>query len=137
MIVREIMHTGVNVINHHLSVEEAAKLMEKGDIGCLPVEKNDKMIGMITDRDITIRVIAKGKNPKTTKVSEVMSEGINFCFDDQELEDVSRKMQENKQRRLPVVNRQKRLVGMISLAEISSRSVDPKIGRDVLMEVTH
>ena len=81
MQIREIMHEGVQVISHKKSVEDAARLMEQGDFGSLPVEKNDKMVGMITDRDITIRVIAKGKNPKTTKVGECMSEGINFCFE--------------------------------------------------------
>ncbi|MFS4460066.1 CBS domain-containing protein [Bdellovibrio sp. HCB2-146] len=137
MIVRDIMHSGVRVINHQLSVEQAAKMMEQGDFGSIPVEKNDKMIGMLTDRDIVIRVVAAGKNPKLTKVSECMSRGINWCFDDDDLETVARKMKENKQRRLPVVNRQKRLVGMISLAEITNLREQPRIAQEVLSQVTH
>lgn len=137
MIVRDIMHSGVRVINHQLSVEQAAKMMEQGDFGSIPVEKNDKMIGMLTDRDIVLRVVAAGKNPKLTKVSECMSRGINWCFDDDDLETVARKMKENKQRRLPVVNRQKRLVGMISLAEITMIRDQPRIAQEVLSQVTH
>lgn len=137
MIVRDIMHSGVRVINHQLSVEQAAKMMEQGDFGSIPVEKNDKMIGMLTDRDIVLRVVATGKNPKLTKVSECMSRGINWCFDDDDLETVARKMKENKQRRLPVVNRQKRLVGMISLAEITMIRDQPRIAQEVLSQITH
>ncbi|MNL30519.1 Hypoxic response protein 1 [compost metagenome] len=137
MQISEIMHKGVLVINHKSSVEEAAKMMEKGDFGSLPIEKNDKMIGMLTDRDIAIRVVAKGKNPKTTKVSECMSEGINYCFEDEDIEHVAMKMREKKQRRMPVVNRQKRLVGMVSLAELSGRRVDIKLSHDIVQSVTH
>lgn len=137
MLVRDIMHSGVKVINHKLTVEQAAKMMAENDIGSIPVEKNDKLIGMITDRDITIRVIATGKNPKVTKVSECMTEGINYCFDDNELEVVSRKMKENKQRRLPVINRQKRLVGIISLAEITNIRLEPNMAKEILSTLTH
>lgn len=137
MLVRDIMHSGVKVINHKLTVEQAAKMMAENDIGSIPVEKNDKLIGMITDRDITIRVIATGKNPKVTKVSECMTEGINYCFDDNELDVVARKMKENKQRRLPVINRQKRLVGIISLAEITNIRHEPNMAKEILSTVTH
>jgi CBS domain-containing protein len=137
MLVRDIMHSGVKVINHKLTVEQAAKMMAENDIGSIPVEKNDKLIGMITDRDITIRVIATGKNPKVTKVSECMTEGINYCFDDNELDVVARKMKENKQRRLPVINRQKRLVGIISLAEITNIRLEPNMAKEILSTLTH
>ena len=137
MQIREIMHQGVQVISHRMSVEDAARMMEKGDFGSLPVEKNDKMVGMITDRDITIRVIAKGKNPKTTKVSECMTEGINFCFEDEEIEDVVKKMKAHKQRRMPVINRHKRLVGMVSLAELTSRPVAFQLSHEALQSFTH
>ncbi|MNK96999.1 Hypoxic response protein 1 [compost metagenome] len=137
MLVRDIMHSGVKVINHKLSVELAAKMMAENDIGSIPVEKNDKLIGMITDRDITIRVVATGKNPKVTKVSECMTEGINYCFDDNELDVVAKKMKENKQRRLPVINRQKRLVGIISLAEITNIRLEPNMAKEILSTLTH
>jgi CBS domain-containing protein len=137
MLVRDIMHSGVKVINHKLTVEQAAKMMAENDIGSIPVEKNDKLIGMITDRDITIRVIATGKNPKVTKVSECMTEGINYCFDDNELDVVARKMKENKQRRLPVINRQKRLVGIVSLAEITNIRLEPNMAKEILSTLTH
>ncbi|MNT69517.1 Hypoxic response protein 1 [compost metagenome] len=112
-------------------------MMAENDIGSIPVEKNDKLIGMITDRDITIRVVATGKNPKVTKVSECMTEGINYCFDDNELDVVAKKMKENKQRRLPVINRQKRLVGIISLAEITNIRLEPNMAKEILSTLTH
>lgn len=135
MQIREIMHQGANVINCNLSIQEAAKMMKEKDIGALPCERDDKMVGMITDRDITIRVVAAGKNPAETKVHECMTEGISWCFDDDDVEDVSRKMQERKQRRIPVVNRDKRLVGMVSLAELAGKTKNAKLSQEILSSV--
>lgn len=135
MQIREIMHQGANVINCNLSIQEAAKMMKEKDIGALPCERDDKMVGMITDRDITIRVVAAGKNPAETKIHECMTEGINWCFDDDDVEDVSRKMQERKQRRIPVVNRDKRLVGMVSLAELAGKTKNAKLSQEILSSV--
>lgn len=136
MQIREIMHQGANVINCNLSIQDAAKMMKEKDIGALPVERDDKMVGMITDRDITIRVVAGGKDPKATKIHECMSEGINWCFEDDDVDEVSKKMQERKQRRTPVVNRDKRLVGMVSLSELAGKSKNPNLSHDVLSSVT-
>lgn len=135
MQIREIMHQGANVINCNLSIQDAAKMMKEKDIGALPCERDDKMVGMITDRDITIRVVAAGKNPAETKIHECMTEGINWCFDDDDVEDVSRKMQERKQRRIPVVNRDKRLVGMVSLAELAGKTKNAKLSQEILSSV--
>ncbi len=91
MKVKEVMHQKAKVINYEHSVEEAAKLMEKEDCGSIPVERNDKMVGMITDRDIAIRVVAHGKDPRKTKVQEIMSKGINYCFEDDDIQEVRKK----------------------------------------------
>jgi len=98
--------------------KEAAKTMAELDAGALPVGEKDHLIGMITDRDIAIRGIAKGKGPKA-KVRDVMTEDVKYCFDDQELEDVTRNMADIQVRRLPVLNRGKRLVGIVSLGDIA------------------
>ena len=119
MQVREIMTTGVDVINVGKPVVEAAKLMASGDYGSLPVEENDKMVGMITDRDIAVRVVAQNKDPQSTLVQDCMSRGIDYCFDDDDVEDISQKMKSNQHRRIPVVNRDKRLVGIVSLGDLA------------------
>lgn len=137
MRVSEVMHPKAKVINFERSVEEAARLMETEDCGSIPVERNDKMVGMVTDRDIAIRVVAHGKDPKKTKVQEVMSEGINYCYADDDLEDVSRKMTGRQHRRLPVVDRNKRLVGMLSLGDIANKGHDAKLSHEILSKVSH
>jgi CBS domain-containing protein len=86
-------------------------------VGALPVQQDDRLVGMITDRDIAVRAVAEGKSPDTP-VREVMSQEVLYCFDDQEVKDVTRNMGEVKVRRLPVVNRDKRLVGIISLSDL-------------------
>lgn len=118
MLVREIMNKSVDVINCDKSIFEAAQMMAKGDYGSIPVERNDKMIGMITDRDITVRVVAAKKSPESATVKEFMTEGINYCFDDEDVSDIARKMQSSQIHRIPVVNREKRLVGIVSSKEV-------------------
>ena len=103
------------------SVLHAAETLAKNDIGALPVEKGDRLIGMLTDRDIVVRVVAAGHDPVKTRVEEVISPQVKYCFDDEDVEHVKQNMQELRVRRLPVVNRDKRLVGMISLEDISKR----------------
>lgn len=137
MRVREIMHPRAKVINYEHTVEEAARLMESEDCGSIPVEKDDKMVGMVTDRDIAIRVVAHGKDPRTTKVRDVMSEGINYCFEDDEVQDVSKKMTGRQHRRLPVVDKNKRLVGMLSLSDIANKANDAKLSHEILSKVSH
>jgi len=100
------------------SIQNAARLMAELDAGVLPVAEDDKLIGVITDRDIAIRAVAQGKD-STTHVREVMSQEVLYCYEDQDLPAVARNMSEQQVRRLPVVNRDKRLVGIISLADIA------------------
>lgn len=137
MRVREVMHPKAKVINFNHTIEEAARLMESEDCGSIPVEKDDKMIGMVTDRDIAIRVVAHGKDPRTTKVRDVMSEGINYCYEDDDIQDVGKKMTGRQHRRLPVVDKNKRLVGMISLSDIANKANDAKLSHEILSKVSH
>jgi len=118
MKVRDCMSKDVQLSRPAETIREAAVKMRKIDAGVLPVEDNDRLVGMITDRDIALRAIAEGKGPDTP-VGDVMSKSVRYCFDDEEIESVSGQMGEFKIRRLPVLNRQKRLVGILSLGDVS------------------
>ena len=119
MRVSEAMTTDVQIANPDQSIQEAARMMAAIDAGVLPVSDNDRLVGVITDRDIAVRAVAKGLSPKT-KVRDVMSNGnVMYCFEDEEIEDVAHNMGDIKVRRLPVLNRDKRLVGIISLGDIA------------------
>ena len=102
------------------SIRDAAKMMADIDAGSLPVGQDNRLVGMITDRDIVIRAVAEGKSPETL-VREVMSQEVLYCFEDQELEEVARNMADIKVRRLPVLNRSKHLVGIVSLGDLSRK----------------
>jgi CBS domain-containing protein len=118
MRVSEVMTRDVKTANPDQTICEAARLMAEIDAGVLPVGENDRLVGMITDRDIAVRAVAQEK-PPTTKVREIMSQEVLYCFDDQDLDDIARNMSDVKVRRLPVVNREKRLVGIVSIGDLS------------------
>ena len=119
MLVQEIMSCDVELTNPNTSICDAARKMRDNDIGALPVGENDRLVGMITDRDIAVRGVAENCTPQNTSVREIMSERVCYCFDDQDIEDAAQIMADNQVRRLPVLNRDKRLVGVIALADIS------------------
>ena len=118
MKVSDCMTRNVRVTAPTQTLREAARLMAELDVGVLPVGEHDRLIGMITDRDIAIRGVATGRGPEA-RVSEVMTDSVMYCFADQTLEEVSRNMGDIQVRRLPVVDREKRLVGIISLSDIA------------------
>ena len=117
---KELMTRGVKVITPETTVKEAARMMRDGNFGMLPVEENDRMIGAISDRDIAIRAVAVGLDFTTTKVRDVMSKGIAWAYEDETVEQAVEIMSERQVRRLPVVNRAKRLVGIVSLGDLAS-----------------
>ena len=121
MRVSEAMTRDVRVATPGQSIRDVAKMMAEIDAGVLPVGENDRLIGMITDRDLAIRAVAQGKGPDTP-VREVMStEQVLYCFDDEDLDHVAKNMSDEQVRRLPVVNREKRLVGIVSLGDLANR----------------
>jgi CBS domain-containing protein len=120
MRVSEAMTRDVRVANPGQSIREVAKIMADLDAGAVPVGENDRLVGMITDRDIAIRAVALGKGPDTP-VREVMSSEVRYVFDDEDLEHVAKNMGDIQVRRLPVVNREKRLVGIVSLGDIAQK----------------
>jgi len=119
MKVSEAMTRDVRVANPDQSIREAAQMMVDLDAGALPVGAEDRLIGMITDRDIAIRGVAKGRTPDTP-VRDVMTADVKYCFEDEEIENVARNMADIQVRRLPVVNREKRLVGIIAIADLAA-----------------
>ncbi|WP_026871297.1 CBS domain-containing protein [Inquilinus limosus] len=118
MQVQEIMHTSVQLADPNMTIRDVARRMRAENIGALPVGENDRLVGMVTDRDIVMRAVADERNPGTTTVREVMSEGICYCFEDDEVDRAAEVMAQHQVRRLPVLNRNKRLVGVVALADI-------------------
>ncbi len=119
MQVREAMTRDVRIATPGQTIRDVAKMMAEIDAGILPVGENDRLVGMITDRDIAVRAVAAGKGPETL-VRDVMStEQIHYCFEDEDLDDVAKNMGDHKVRRLPVMDRNKRLVGIISLGDVA------------------
>ncbi len=121
MNVSEVMTRDVQVATPEQSIRDAAQLMSRIDAGTVPVGKDNKLVGMLTDRDIAVRAVAKGLGPDTP-VRDIMSADVKYCFDDESVEDVARNMADIQVRRLPVVNRDKRLVGILSLGDLAVRS---------------
>ena len=121
MNVSDVMTRDVQVATPEQSIREAALLMARIDAGTVPVGKDNRLVGMLTDRDITVRAVAKGLGPDTP-VRDVMSADVKYCYDDQSVEEVARNMADIQVRRLPVVNRDKRLVGILSLGDLAVRS---------------
>ena len=118
MKVKQAMTRDVCVARPDETIRHAAMDMLKLDVGALPVTDGERLVGMITDRDIAVRAVSKGKGPDTL-VTDVMTAEVQFCFDDDELDHVAQNMGNQQVRRLPVVDRQKRLVGIISLGDLA------------------
>ena len=118
MRVNEAMSRDVRVCTPGSSIRDCARMMAEIDAGVMPVGENDRLIGMITDRDIAIRAVAAGKGPDTP-VRDVMSEPVMYCYEDEELDHVAKNMGDIQVRRLPVVDRNKRLVGIVSLGDLA------------------
>lgn len=117
MKVAEMMTRDVQTASPDNTIIDAARMMAQCDCGALPVEEQDRLVGMITDRDIVVRALAQGK--ADARVADVMSMEIKYCFDDEDVDDVAHNMADIQMRRLPVVNRDKRLVGILSLGDIA------------------
>ena len=119
MLVKECMTKQVELGNPNMSVREIAKKMREGDFGILPVGDGDRLIGVVTDRDIVVRAVAEGKNLETLQAKDILSKKVLYCYEDQSLEEIAQNLGDNQVRRLPVLNRQKRLVGILSLGDMS------------------
>lgn len=135
MQVSEMMTRTIRMTQPDDTIQHAARLMAEADTGVLPVGDDDRLLGMVTDRDIAIRGDARGCDPTRTPVRDVMTPEVRFCFEDEDVESVARNMAQLQVRRLPVFSREKRLVGIISLADLSHRS-DASTAGDTLRGVS-
>ncbi|MGH7944903.1 MAG: CBS domain-containing protein [Opitutaceae bacterium] len=129
------MTTSPRCVAPDSNLAEAAKLMGELDVGALPVCDKDRIAGMLTDRDIAIRAVAHGRDPKKTTVQDAMTGGIVFIYDDQDVDEAARLIETKKIRRLPVLNRDKRLVGIISLGDLAVNA-GAGLGGEALKEVS-
>jgi CBS domain-containing protein len=134
MQVSEVMTRTVEMVGPNDSIQQAAKAMARIDVGVLAVAEGDRLVGMITDRDIAVRAVAEGRDPARTLVKDVMSAEVKYCYDDDAVTDVADNMAEQQLRRLPVVTREKRLVGIISLADIA-REREPNAAGQALQGI--
>jgi len=121
MKVKEVMHKGVDWVGPDTPLIELAKLMRQHDVGCIPIGENDRLIGMVTDRDIVCKGLAQnGFDVRRASARDVMTEGIHCCREDDDLAKAVRHMETLRVRRLPVINKSKRMVGILSLGDISN-----------------
>src|SRR5688572_21430488 len=119
MLVKALMTRSVECVSPDSTLQQAAQRMRDLDVGPLPICENDRLAGMITDRDIVLRAVAEGKDPTTTRVREAMTSDIVFCFEDQTIDEAAELMKERQIRRLVVLNQDKRLVGIVSLGDLA------------------
>ena len=136
MKITEILTPNPQCISPDTTLTTAAQRMKSLDVGMLPICENDRLVGTVTDRDITVRAIAKGANPNTTTVRQMMTEDIAYCFDDDDVEDAAELMEQRQIRRLPVLSRNKQLVGIVSLGDLAVRTQRERLAGAVLGRVS-
>jgi len=136
MLLKEIMTHNVEVASPGDTLEQAAKKMEELDVGTMPVCEGNRVVGMLTDRDITVRATAAGCDPKTTLVSDAMSQDIISCYEDQDVREAARLMQDKQIRRLLVMSRANALVGIVSLGDLATEAEDQGQPGEVLKKVS-
>jgi CBS domain-containing protein len=127
MKVSEVMTRDVQLIEPGQTIRDAAKLMAELDVGIMPVREGDRLVGMITDRDIAVRAVAEGKGPDTA-IRKMMTDDVKYCYEDDDTNDVARNMADIQVRRLPVLNQDKRLVGIISLDDMAVSNGSERVG---------
>src|SRR5262245_24669684 len=135
MWISQIMTEDVECVTPHDTLQHAALMMKDLGVGPLPVCEHECIVGMVTDRDITLRAVAEGLNPKTTKVHQVMSRDLICCYEDQDVEVAARLMESQQIRRLLVLNRDKKLVGIVSLGDLAVAADSPRRAGEILHEV--
>jgi CBS domain-containing protein len=138
MQIRDVMTQGVEIVEANASAAEAAAMMKELDVGSLPVYDGENLAGWLTDRDIAVRLVAEGRDPSNTRVSEIMTPGATYCFDDQTLDEAALLMEAQQIRRLPILNRAKELVDMLSLADLAIRAdtTDQQLADEALKQIS-
>ena len=136
MLLRDVMTRHVEEIPPQASLQDAAEKMKSLDVGALPVCENDKLIGMLTDRDIAIRSVAAGKDPKNTCVSDAMTGDVCWCYEDEDVQKAIRLMEDRQIRRLVVMDHDKHAVGIVSLGDLATRIRNDRLSGEVLERVS-
>jgi CBS domain-containing protein len=137
MKVRDVMTKGAECVRPLNSLQEAAQKMKNLDVGPLPVcGDNNRLVGMLTDRDIIVRAVAEACDPRTTMVKDVMTPEVVYCFEDQDMQEAARLMQQYQVRRIVVLNRDNRLVGIVSLGDLAVETGDEKLAGKTLEHVS-
>jgi CBS domain-containing protein len=135
MKVSEIMSRNVECIQSGTSIKEAAKKMRALDVGFLPVSDGDKPVGTLTDRDITIRHVADGQNPYRVKARDIMTPNIFYCYQDQDVEEVAKFMQDHEVRRVLIYDRREHLAGVVSLGDLSKAAGEQGLAGETLKDI--
>lgn len=135
MQIKEVMTSNVEFIHPDITLSDAAGRMRNLNVGALPVGENDRLVGMLTDRDIAVRAVADGRDPKNTRVRDTMTSDVVYCFEDQDLSEAAKIMANKHVRRLVVLNKDKRLTGICSLGDLAV-SGDQKLSGDVLRKIS-
>lgn len=135
MKVKQAMHAGVDWCAPDTRLSEIARIMRDADVGAVPIGENDRLIGMVTDRDIVCRGFADGRDPAAMTARDVMTEGIVYCTEDQSLEDAIHMMEQKRIRRMPVIDGKKRMTGMLSLGDLS-HSASPEMTGELAQAVS-
>jgi CBS domain-containing protein len=136
MKIDSVMTRDVTVVSPSDSVRAAAELLKSLNIGSAPVCNGRSLVGIITDRDIAIRAVAEGRDPNHTPVEQVMTRDVVYCFEDQDMEEVADAMASSQVRRMPILNRQHQLVGIVSLGDLATEVADDELTGEVLEEVS-
>jgi len=136
MRVHEIMTRQVECILPNTTIRDAAEKMQLLDVGFLPICEDDRLLGTITDRDIAIRAVAEGLNPQKVKVRQIMTPNAFYCFEDEDVEDVSASMQEKEVKRMLLLDRDHKLVGVVSLGDISKTAGEQRLAGETLGEIS-
>ena len=131
---KEVMTGNIKMIPSNTTLQAAADMMRQMDIGMLPVAEDGRLVGTLTDRDIAVRAVAKGSDPKSTAAQEVMSREVISCYEDQDARDVARVMEENKVRRVVVVNRNNEAVGVISVDDLAVHPETKSLADEVVQQ---
>ncbi|HYD65184.1 CBS domain-containing protein [Azospirillum sp.] len=135
MKIRDIMTKQVEIVSPDTSLRDAARMMRDADIGFLPVGENDRLVGTLTDRDIAIRAVADGKDANA-KVSDAMSPSIEYVFEDQDSSEAAQLMSSKQIRRLPVMSREKRLVGVLAIGDLATKTGDDDVVGQTVQDVS-
>ncbi len=133
---KDIMTREVEVISPDATTADAALRMTKLNVGSIPVCDGERLIGMLTDRDLVVRVMASGREPKMTRIKEVMTDVMHYCYEDEDSAQAARLMSERQIRRLPILSRSKQLVGIVSLGDLATKGEDAAVSGGVLKQVS-